>query len=112
MQRATALVVLLVGTVLFSTWAQGDESAPKSETQSTHVIRSAVIGSAGAPVSSGGYTIESTLGQPHPTGVVTESGNTHYAGFWRVWTGTVWTGIDDDPLAFTNKLFQNYYYKT
>jgi hypothetical protein len=108
MLRTAAFVSLFLGIVLIPSWSSSEDHPSKSETQSTHIVRSTVVGSAGVPVTGNGYTIKSTLGQPQPLGIVTESDNTHQAGFWPTWLRTYWTGAEDEPPVYTNKLFQNY----
>jgi hypothetical protein len=108
MLRTMVIVMFFLGIILFPPSSLAKDHSSRTETQSTHVVRSAVIGSSGVPISGGGYTIKSTLGQPQPLGIIAESGNTHQAGFWPTWLRTYWTAIEDEPPVFTNKLFQNY----
>lgn len=108
MLRATAVVLLFLGIILFPSSNLAKDHSSRTETQSTHVVRSAVVSSSGIPVTSGVYTIKSTVGQSQPLGIFTESGNTCQAGFWPTWLRTYWTAIEDEPPVFTNKLFQNY----
>jgi len=86
---AAALLFLLAAA------ASGDDGAGP-EPLSEYRLKSAVIGSAGAPVSDAEYHTAGTLAQPTPIGVATGSTELLYAGFW--WKpGCTASVLETDP---------------
>ncbi len=86
--------------------AAEEEKAPGNVAESSsYSLSRAVFGSAGRQSSGAAYSINGTLGQPHPVGSVSGTNYGMFAGFWS-WIDPVATGTDDMPLAF--RLSQNY----
>jgi len=99
--------IVLAG--LLTTWwsvprAQGESEAPA---QSSYVLQSHTLGSAGAPTSSVGFGANGTMGQPTPIGTSSTDNHTLQAGFWA----QAWPSIPASamaPVAYRDELFQNY----
>jgi hypothetical protein len=83
-----------------------EEKAPGKVAESTsYELTQAVFGSAGRQSSGASYSMNGTLGQPHPVGPVSGTSYSIFAGFWN-WIIPVATDASDMPLAF--RLSQNY----
>jgi hypothetical protein len=61
------------------------DAQPETPVPEVYLIRSWVIGAAGAPGSSANHRTNGTLCQPTPTGVGTGGDLVLYAGFWKGW---------------------------
>ena len=110
MLRVKFLSVLFALLILFPSVTPGHDSRIESQglpAQSTHLLRTSVIGSAGSPGSSTQYKTNGTLGQPMAPGEGSAGGKTLFAGFWKSGWQAIVTG-DEVPVALRNELFQNY----
>jgi hypothetical protein len=86
--------------------AAGEKAWGDARAQAAHSMRASVIGSAGAPGSSGSFRSNGTLGQSTPIGIGAAASKKVYAGFWgRTWS---LTAVDENPVVYRNVLFQNY----
>lgn len=104
--RAAVLIVissLLLGGHL----AAGDSGNDEAVLESPYVLRSGVVGSAGAQVSGASFGTRGTMGQPTSIGTASGGGLTLYAGFWaKPWAAASILEVPD-PEPFTYALSQN-----
>jgi hypothetical protein len=109
MSRLTLTYAGLLSALVLSVGVSSG-SATEEETQapaqSSYLLRSSVLGSAGSPGSSAGFQTNGTLGQSTPIGEGLAGENVLEAGFWIAWL-RIPTGVSI-PIVFENKLGQNY----
>jgi hypothetical protein len=99
-----ALVTAAVFSAIFIAAARAEDNGP----QSTHRIRSAVIGGAGNTVIGASHRMSATLGQPSPVGLCASESHSAGLGFWWGIARELPTAVNDEPPPHRNVLFQNY----
>jgi len=110
MYKAGLALALAVALLALSPLAPPRRGGPTGDLAAQqapqHLMRTSVMGGAGAPASGSSFRANATLGQPTPIGVLTGAGEILYAGFW----GRSWalTPVDDLEAPRANGLFQNY----
>jgi hypothetical protein len=105
-RRSCLTVVILV--ILAASALAGGARGPGDPTQSSYVLKSSTIGSAGARITGTGKRADGTLGQPTPTGVGAAASKRVYAGFWPKHWIYASTGQDVVPDKPADRLFQNF----
>jgi hypothetical protein len=108
MSRSSVLYCLAVVCVVFTLGANAGRPTARAPGQSPYILRTSVFGVAGGVAAGGDRVQRGTLGQPTPIGVSAAAGRAHFAGFWATWSGTVWTGVEEEAPIFSNELYQNY----
>ena len=84
------------------------EAAAQAGDRTTYLLRSCVLGAAGAPGTSGSVLSNGTLGQPQPIGMGTAGNVSHIAGFWATLLGSGSSALASVPIVWANDLRQNF----
>jgi len=101
---------ILLCLLLYPIFALASDSAGKqtgSSKQDPFQLRTSVISSAGAPTANSTFQLNGSLGQPAPTGITSDDGFTHFAGFWSSYQRSWLSGVPS-PELLRNRLFQNF----